>query len=228
VPKLRLSGGRSAPIARTAAADRGGAGFPVAGARTPRFSFAGDLAARTVASQRAGPWAGYGRGLGRPGGRPARTPGRNWLRAGGLGNRASRAAGLRGSVSRTAGSAAPGASVLAARSAPSGVSALSGAVTPMARRSPQAGWLRGSRPAARSAAGPAGRILAPRRGWLAGRRPRTVLGSGARGSSVAFRRGSIPRGNWYTAGPSRAWLRRSRHPWRKRRQQLLRVVGVGR
>jgi len=74
----------------------------------------------------------------------------------------------------------------------------------------------------------AGRRLVPRRGWLGGRRRRrTVIGSGVTGR-VAFRRGGIARGNWYTASPSGAWLRRSRHPWRTRRQRLLRKVGVGR
>ena len=211
VPKLRLAGSTSPAIARTGAAARGGAAGAVSGARTPRLSFAGDLAARTR--------AGHGAG-----GRAPRTPGRNWL--GGPGRRAR--------VPHGRGPGVSGASALAARSAPSGISALSGPASPLARRSPQAGWLRGS--SAANWSGSASRALAPRRGWLAPRRrwlgaqgrPRTVIGSGARGSSVAFRRGSLPRGNWYTAAPSRAWLRRSRHPWRQRRQRLLRMMGVGR
>ena len=53
---------------------------------------------------------------------------------------------------------------------------------------------------------------APRRGWL-------------RGASRPP--GRAHRGNWYAAAPSGQWLRRSRHPWRKRSQRLLRLVGVG-
>jgi hypothetical protein len=116
------------------------------------------------------------------------------------------------------------------------VSALSGAGTPLAgRRSPHAGWLRPSRSASPSRAA-AGR-LSPRRGWLGGdRRPRTVIGSRMSGGGVTFRRrrGATFRrsgtayGNWYTASPSGAWLRRGRHPWRKRGERLLRIVGVGR
>jgi len=49
---------------------------------------------------------------------------------------------------------------------------------------------------------------------------------GGRGGT--FRPGRTARGNWYTSSPSGAWLRRGRHPWRKRRQRLLRFVGVGR
>ena len=215
VPKLRLAGSTSPAISRTGAAARGGAAVAVSGARRSRLSFAGDLKARTI--------AGHGGGHG-AGGRAPRTPGRNWL--GGPGRRTQLPHGSRPGLS--------GASALAARSAPSGLSALSGPASPLARRSPQAGWLRSSPGAGR--AGPASRALAPRRGWLAprrrwlgaGGRPRTVIGSGARGSSAAFRRGSIPRGNWYTAAPSRAWLRRSRHPWRQRRRRLLRMMGVGR
>jgi hypothetical protein len=80
---------------------------------------------------------------------------------------------------------------------------------------------------------------APRRGWLG----RTIRPSGAvlgghgpaRGSrggralrASAFRGSRVHGGNWYNEAPSGAWLRRSRHPWRKRSQRLLRLVGVGR
>jgi len=86
---------------------------------------------------------------------------------------------------------------------------------------------RGGALAARPAA--PSRLLAPRPGWLGrGRRRRTVLGSGVSGNGAVFRRAGVSRRNWYTSPPSRAWLRRSRHPWRKRRQRLLRMVGVGR
>jgi len=142
-----------------------------------------------------------------------RIPARGWLRAGGHGS-AQGAAGVAGSAPRS------GAEVLAARSAPSGLSALSGAVTPLARRSPRSGWLRAGSPSWASHTGPR---LSPHRGWLGGTsRSRTVIGSTPGGA------GGPRRGNWYTAGPSRDWVRHSRHPWRKRRQRLLRMVGVGR
>jgi hypothetical protein len=76
---------------------------------------------------------------------------------------------------------------------------------------------------------------APRRGWLGGvtRRPAAVLGSRPYGRpraipAAAFRGTRAYHGNWYTAAPSGEWLRHSRHPWRKRSQRLLRLVGVGR
>jgi hypothetical protein len=123
------------------------------------------------------------------------------------------------------------------------VSALAGAGTPLARRSPSRGWLRGSGSAAATTARPR---RAPRSGWLgSANRPRTVIGSGVggRGGTLrpaafrgrrafgrrrAFGERRARRGNWYTAAPSGAWLRRGRHPWRKRSQRLLRFVGVGR
>ena len=144
--------------------------------------------------------------------RAARGPGRGWLRAvrpgEGPGD-ALAAAGPNGPRSP--------ADALAARSAPSGLSALAGAGTPMAARAPR---------------------LAPRRGWLSGPSGPSgaVLGGhgpagGSRGSRAlrtsAFRGTRAHRGNWYAAPPSRAWLRRSRHPWRKRSQRLLRLMGVG-
>jgi hypothetical protein len=138
-------------------------------------------------------------------------------------------AGIAPQVPRTA------AEALAARSAPSGLSALSGAGTPLVGgRSPQPGWLSGGR----SASTPAVRMT-PRSGWLgsARGRPRTVIGSTVAGRTVlgagpgirkgAFRRHRPPAGgNWYTASPSAAWLRRGRHPWQKRSQRLLRMMGV--
>jgi rod shape-determining protein MreD len=179
-------------------------------------------------------------------GRPAakravRTPARGWLRAAGGGS-------LAGGRTRRArrefsgpprgfmgGTHAPGlpiaarparsaAEALAARSAPSGLSALSGAGTPLARRhSPSRGWLRGSGSTAPAFSRPR---RSPRRGWLghAGR-PRTVIGSGVGGRSGTFRPGVFgksalrgsrsARGNWYTASPSGAWLRRGRRRWRR-------------
>jgi hypothetical protein len=209
--------------------------------RALKLNFAGDLRAGTMgsgASRRAltpgknwlrasGPSPALGT---KARTRPARSPGRGWLRSSAPLAGAGAGAGRPGrpggpGTQRSAGAA------FAARSAPSGLSALSGPGTPLARRSPQAGWLRGSRSAVRPASAltpTAGRRLAPRRGWLGSAgRPRIVIGSGVSGGRVAFRRGSIAHPNWYTSSPSRAWLRRSRHPWRKRRQRLLRMVGVG-
>ena len=124
------------------------------------------------------------------------------------------------------------AEALAARSAPSGLSALSGAGTPLARgrsplagrRSPQGGWLSGSRSATTPAVS-----KAPRSGWLGSSRsrPRTVIGSVVGGRTVIgpglggagrrrLRRRATPGGDWYAASSSGAWLRRGRHPWRKR------------
>jgi hypothetical protein len=118
------------------------------------------------------------------------------------------------------------AEALAARSAPSGLSALSGAGTPLTgRRAPHAGWLSGSR----SATTPAVR-KAPRSGWLGSTRsrPRTVIGSVVGGRTVIgsglgsasgrrrLRRRATLGGNWYAASPSGAWLRRGQRPWRKR------------
>jgi rod shape-determining protein MreD len=239
LPRLRLSDGRSPALARTEAGGTGRGQVPIAGGRALRLNFAGDLAARPASAR---------------GSRQAHTPGKNWLRAGG--SPAGRAApsrvpgspargwlGSPGAGARAGGSGLAGPrrsadAVLAARSAPSGLSALSGAGTPLARRSPQAGWLRASRSGRSSrssrsslSAGTsltASGRLAPRRGWLGTGRPRTVIGSGVTGRGAVFRRGSIARRNWYTSSPSRAWLKRSRHPWRKRRQRLLRMVGVGR
>jgi len=140
--------------------------------------------------------------------------------SGTLGAAGSGASSLAPQVPRTA------AEALAARSAPSGLSALSGAGTPLSgRRSPQAGWLSGGR----SATTPAVR-KAPRSGWLGSTRrpPRTVIGSVVGGRTVIGgglatasrrrrpRRQATLGGNWYTASPSGAWLRRGQRPWRKR------------
>jgi len=143
-----------------------------------------------------------GESLAGPSERRVRLPGKGWITAGRLagsarGPRAARGPG-RGWLSAArpggGGLAAPGrprsaADALAARSAPSGLSALSGGGTPMAARGSRAG--------------------------------RAIRAS-------AFRGRRAYRGNWYTAPPSGEWLRRGRHPWRKRSQRLLRLVGVGR
>ena len=203
------------------------AGSPLAGASGVRSSALRSSAFKSSAF----------RSSGRPAAkRVLRTPGRGWLRsaAASSGGRAG-SGGLGGAVGLTGPRSA--AAALAARSAPSGLSALSGAGTPLAgRHSPHAGWLRASRSSAPSRAA-AGQRRAPRRGWLGGdRRPSTVIGSrmSGRGATfrrrrgAAFRRSGTAYGNWYTGSPSGAWLRRGRHPWRKRRERLLRLVGVGR
>ena len=268
VPKLRLSDARSPAILGTTAA-----GFPVAplslaGGRTPRINFAGGRvspAARAARPAAHAPGKNWLRSSASPAPaakRVVHSPSRGWLSANGAagsaGGQASKRAGARprrfangsgGTAYRasspvTARPARSPGEALAARSAPSGVSALAGAGTPLARRrSPSRGWLRGSGTAVSSLSRPR---HAPRSGWLGSAgRPRTVIGSGvgearSRGAfrrgtfrRGTFRRGASPRsraarGNWYTASPSGAWLRRGRHPWRKRRQRLLRFVGVGR
>jgi rod shape-determining protein MreD len=129
--------------------------------------------------------------------RNARGPGRDWLRAARPGGPGGPAAAGGVGVPRSA------AEALAARSAPSGLSALSGRGTPMAatsrpHRAPRSGWLGTARSAASAGTAPR---LAPRRGWLRG---------ASRPPGRAYR------GNWYAAAPSGQWLRRGRHPWRKR------------
>jgi len=127
--------------------------------------------------------AGTGGLAGLAAGRPARGPGRGWLSA----------PGPRGGLARQD-RPRSAADALAARSAPSGLSALSGSGTPMARGGSRNGG--------------------------------AIRGSAFRGSAFRGRRAS--HGNWYTAPPSGDWVRRSRHPWRKRSRRLLRMVGVGR
>ena len=245
VPKLRLSDARSRSSLRTAAASSRGAPFPLTAGRTAKLSFGGDLPVRpgARASQARTPGKNWLRGAATssvPAAKRApRAPARGWLRSSGSAAQAGRraagsASGLpRGFMggARSAGSPIAArqprtpAEALAARSAPSGLSALSGSGTPLAGRSPRAGWLRGSRTTAPALSM---RRLSPRSGWLgSARRPRTVIGSGVGTGRRPFTRRGTSGGNWYAATPSGAWLRRSRHPWRKRRQRLLRMVGVG-
>jgi rod shape-determining protein MreD len=245
VPKLRLSGASAgSSLAATTAYSRGAS--PTAG-RARKLSFGGDLPVRpgTRLPQARTPgkhWLRAAAPSGAAARRPARGPAPGWLRTSRGALAGSRTARSRKGLPRgfmgtghSAGSqiarhsARSPADALAARSAPSGLSALSGAGTPLAGHAPRAGWLRAPR-SARS--GSSGRQLSPRTGWLgSSRRPRTVIGSGVRASGRPLRR-RVPGiggtgGNWYAASPSGAWLRRSRHPWRKRRQRLLRMVGVG-
>ena len=231
-PKLRLSDGRAGSSLRTTAAGTNGAPFPLAGGRAAKLNFGGDLPGRTAARTVRTPGKNWLRSTSSPAvpavKRAVRSPSRGWLRASGGAKRTGGVGliGGRTGAGRVASSpsfprpARSGAEMLAARSAPSGLSALSGPGTPLGRRSqartrsPQAGWLRSSRRTPSWAA--AGRRLAPRRGWMGStRRSRTVVGSTVR------RNGS-------TASPPGAWMRRSNRSWHKRRQRLLHLVGVSR
>lgn len=242
VPKLRLAGTHSPASLRTTSAASPSSPLALAGGRTPKLHLARNRpspAARPAPRTPGRNWLSSSASAAVPAQKRAiSSPSRGWLRAAGpaggqaSGRRSVRtgasprkfANGTGGTASSLGGMRSPrsAAEALAARSAPSGVSALSGAGTPLARRrSPSRGWLRGS-----GSAGPAvpSQRLSPRGGWLgSASRPRTVIGSG-----VGPRSRRPARGNWYTASPSGAWLRRGRHPWRKRSRRLLRLVGVGR
>jgi rod shape-determining protein MreD len=239
-PKLRLSGARSGSSFRTTAAFSGSTPFHLTAGRTRKLSFAGDLRIRTVGRAARTPGKNWLRGAASSAvpeaKRPSRGPARGWLRPSGGAFAGARSVGAASGPSRgfmgaarsavspiAARPARSPAEALAARSAPSGLSALSGPGTPLVgRRSPHAGWLRSSRTAASALSG---QRLSPRSGWLgSASRPRTVIGSGVGAGGWRKRR----RRNWYAASPSGAWLRRSRHPWRKRSRRLLRMVGVGR
>jgi rod shape-determining protein MreD len=280
VPRLRFAAGPS-QLRQTVAAYSPTSSYPLAGGRATKLNFAGDLPVRSPAlSPAKSPGKNWLRRAVPDQRRAPAAPSRGWIAASGAGpgGRRGRAGGRpaaapHGFGGGTAGSAAPlavtpsrsAAEALAARSAPSGLSALSGAGTPLARGSGARGsgargWgARGSGARGWGARGWATRgsgERSPRRGWLGytGRASRTVLGSTVLGSTVlastvlgstvyqpgagshgpqavkapAFRRARPARGNWYTASPSGRWLRRSRNPWRKRRERLLRMVGVGR
>jgi rod shape-determining protein MreD len=202
VPKLRLSGARTPSIARTVPGGTNSAPFPLAGGRTQKLNLAANLPARTAKPVVRTPgknWLRTGTGssalTGSPAGlaakRASRTPASGWLRSVGHGGRAGAA---RSPVFAGPAGKRSAAAAFAARSAPSGLSALSGSGTPSARRrSPNAGWLRTSRSASPSW-GAAGQRRSPRRGWL----------------------GGTSQSHWYSASPSGTWLRRRRHPWRKR------------
>jgi rod shape-determining protein MreD len=228
-PRLRLSDARAG--SRIGAAAPVGAAVPRPGGRARRLSFGGDLPARTgqvrpgsrapgrnwlrgatgaalagspafksqaaATARRAARGPGRGwltaagqAGLAVPSARQvSRAPGRGWITAGRLARPSARRAAhgpgrgwLNAARPGGGGLAGPGrprsaADALAARSAPSGLSALSGSGTPMAAR--------GSRGV------------------------RAIRASAFRGTRAYH-------GNWYTAPPSGKWLRRSRHPWRKR------------
>src|SRR6185437_12828171 len=245
VPPLRLSDARAGSSRRTSAAATPGAPLSLAGGRTPRLNLAASRprrAARPALRTPGKNWLSSAPSPALPAApRLARSPSRGWLsaaRGGGRARRADgRAPGLAGSgAPRLTGASFKGSSrsaasplaarpaispeeALAARSAPSGLSALAGPGTPQVGHSPQPGWLRGAR-------GPAPlrrQRRSPRRGWLgSASRPRTVIGSAVAGHGRPFRRrrglpGSrAAQGNWYAGAPSGAWLRRSRHPWRRR------------
>lgn len=200
-----------------------GASSPAKGvaARPSRGPSRGWLAAAGaggLAGHRAGHHTGAGLTGGlRKGAHPRRFGkgafGRGSLGRGSFGTGRAGAAPFAPQMPRTA------AEALAARSAPSGLPALSGAGTPLAAgRSRQAGRLSGRR----QATAPVVRG-APRSGWAGGARSRsrTVTGSGLAGGAAG--------GNWHAASPSGAWRRRSRHGNRHliaRATGLLRMMGV--
>jgi len=237
VPRLRLSDARAGGVVRTTAGGSSGAPLILAGGRAQKLNFASSrpAPARLTGARPAArtPGKNWLRSSASPAvpapKRAAHSPSRGWLKAGGAAGLATgrTAARPRGFAGGQPGSAAVGGSrvtgrparsaaeALAARSAPSGLSALSGGGTPLARRrSPSRGWLRGSTSAAQTFSR---QRRSPRSGWL---------GSASRPRG-AFRRRTA-RGNWYAGPRSGAWLRRSRHPWRKRSRRLLRFMGVGR
>jgi rod shape-determining protein MreD len=244
VPPLRLSDARAGSSGRTSAAVTPGAPLSLAGGRTPRLNLAASRprrAARPALRTPGKNWLSSAASPALPAApRLARSPSRGWLSAamsparpaGGRARRAGTGSGgprltgasFRGSPRSAASPVAARPAVspeaaLAARSAPSGLSALAGLGTPQAGHSPQRGWLR----AARGPSALRRQPRSPRRGWLGGAsRPRTVIGSGVAGHGGPFRRrrglpGSLAaQGNWYAGTPSGAWLRRRRHPWRRR------------
>lgn len=254
VPKLRLSAGHAGSSLAAGTAGLPSAPLSLAGARTPKLNLAASRPRRRAArSAVRTPGKNWLRSTPSPAipaaKRAVRTPSRGWLNSAGAGALAGGRAGARtgGAPRGLAGSAFSGPvfaggrsalsaatrparsaeEVLAARTAPSGLSALAGAGTPLANRhSPHAGWLRSARVT------PAGyrQRRTPRSGWLgSASRPRTVIGSGVRGGRGGpFLRSRGRWRNWYAASPSGAWLRRSRHPWRRRSKRLLRLVGVSR
>jgi rod shape-determining protein MreD len=104
--------------------------------------------------------------------------------------------------------------------------------TSMARqpRSPSKGWLRPDRVTWSAPA----RRKTPSRGWLRSTRSTALSGRGqpARRSPLSPSRGwlrsakrPLARPSRYASAPSGTWLRRSRHPWRRRGKRLLAIVG---
>jgi rod shape-determining protein MreD len=86
------------------------------------------------------------------------------------------------------------------------------------RKSPGKGWLRPDKPA------PVPRRKSPGKGWLRPDKPAPVPRRKSPGKGW-LRPARPARSNWYTRSPSGRWLRRSRNPWRSRRQRLLQLVG---
>jgi hypothetical protein len=288
VPRLRLSDARAGSSIRTRAAAPGGAPVPLAGRRTSRLSFGGDLPVRTgqvrarprasrspgknwlrgatgaylagspalkaqaAAARRAGRGPGRGwltaagaAGLAVPSARRvSRGPGKGWITAGSLAGPSAKRAGrglgrgwiTAGSLARPAGTGAsrgPGKGWITAGS-------LAGPAARRAARGPGRGWLNAARPGGGGLAGP-GRPRSAADALAARSAPSGVSALSGSGTPMAsrgprgrrairasaFRGTRAYQGNWYTAAPSGEWLRRSRHPWRKRSQRLLRLVGVG-
>ena len=228
IPKLRLADARSRSFARTNPAGSGTARAPLAGGRTAKLNFAHSASALRTAG-----------GPARPG-RRGRAPRLNFLHSG----TALRSASGVGHLGRTpklnfAGKSSaltpprtqkgPGKGWIRAGDHP-------GITPPRSQRGPGKGWIRagGSRgKAAGTGAGP-GLVVAGRRspkaGWLRtdAHRPPPAANR-ARPGKGWLRKSKRPRANWYSSGPSTAWVRRSRSKdrWRSRRRSLSGAVMSG-
>ena len=215
VPRLRLADGRAGSVIGTGGAAPGTAAVPLAGGRTPRLSFGGDLPAGT--------------GQVRTGRRAARTPGKNWLRgASGVPLAGSRAFAAHAAAARRA-ARGPGRGWLA-------VAGTAGPAVPAAQRASRApgkGWITAgslARPggqrasripgkgwiAAGSLAGPAAKRAArgPGRGWLHAARPGGggLAGPGGpRSAEAALAARSAPSGLSALSGGGTPMAAMSRH-----------------
>jgi rod shape-determining protein MreD len=222
VPRLQLSGQRTPADARTGAGSSGPRSFPLAGGRTPRLNFAGQRPARVAGRQARVPSGRPGRSWLRTAARPARSG----LVGGGVAG-SSLAAGRRARGGRGGSSPVrkPATMTSAAfRSAPlrtaSGRAARSRAARTGLGRTRRPGWL---------GASGSGRTGGSRAAYERSRSGRPRFGrSGFRGAGFGGSALGRSGGRGYGAAPSRSWARRSRSPWRRRRQRLLRLVGVGR
>jgi rod shape-determining protein MreD len=102
------------------------------------------------------------------------------------------------------------------------------ASAPRPGKSPSKGWLRRDRATGRAPV----RRKTPSRGWLRSTRTAALPGLGRRPVRRSPSRGwlrssrrSLARPNRYASAPSGRWLRRSRHPWRRRGKRFLALVG---
>ncbi len=171
VPRLRLSGGRAGSSTRTCAAAPGSAAVPLAGGRTPRLSFGGDLPAQT--------------GQLRTGSRASRGPGKNWLRgATSAAHPGSPAFAARAAAVTRRASRGPGRGWLTA----AGSAGLAGPSAQRASRAPGKGWITAGSPAGKGAKRT---VRGPGNGWI-------TAGSLARPSGRRVSR--APAKRWIAAG----------------------------